>query len=270
MTPAAGTRSRLLVAGAPILLLAAALLPILRPGTAIVLLAGWGILFRLRRPEAIAWAAVLPIGIVLPWPQVLGIDAPLGEAACVNPASVIAVRRVAVAVIGLAVIAGLARAHQSSLCELGLQRPLRVEAAASLVCAAVLALGGLWIGPWLARPFFGELDFPVPAAALVPALAFGIANGVLEEVAYRGAMQAWLGRVMPVAVAIGVQGLAFGIVHAGPEVLALLPVHIALMGAVGVAGGIARSRLGSLWIPIGVHVGADIALYVGLACRAQA
>ena len=68
--------------------------------------------------------------------------------------------------------------------------------------------------------------------------------------------------------AIALQGLAFGIVHAGPEVLALLPVHIALMGAVGVAGGIVRARTGSLWLPIGAHVGADIALYVGLACRA--
>jgi len=86
---------------------------------------------------------------------------------------------------------------------------------------------------WAARPFFGELDFPTPAAALVPAIAFGM-------------------------------------VHAGPDVLALLPVHIALMSAAGIAGGAARARLGSLWVPIGVHVGADIALYVGLACRAAA
>jgi membrane protease YdiL (CAAX protease family) len=81
-------------------------------------------------------------------------------------------------------------------------------------------------------------------------------------------MQAWLARAMPLASAIAIQGLAFGIVHAGPDVLALLPLQVALLGAVGVAGGVARARFGSLWIPIGVHVGADIALYVGLACRA--
>jgi membrane protease YdiL (CAAX protease family) len=120
----------------------------------------------------------------------------------------------------------------------------------------------------LARPFFGELDFPRPVAALLPAVFFGVANGVLEEVSYRGAMQAWLGRAMPLAWAIGLQGIVFGIVHAGPNVLALLPVHIALMAVMGIAGGVARARLGSLWLPIGVHVGADIALYVGLACRA--
>ena len=60
----------------------------------------------------------------------------------------------------------------------------------------------------------------------------------------------------------------FGIVHAGPEVVALLPVHIALLTAVGVAAGLVRARTGTLAIPIGIHIGADIALYVGLACRA--
>ena len=124
------------------------------------------------------------------------------------------------------------------------------------------------IGPAIARPFFGELDYPVPLAALVPAILFGIANGVLEEVLYRGALQAWLARLAPIGWAIAFQGLVFGIVHAGPEVLALLPVHIALLTGVGIAAGLARWRLGSLWIPIGIHVGADIALYIGLACRA--
>jgi hypothetical protein len=56
----------------------------------------------------------------------------------------------------------------------------------------------------------------------------------------------------------------------GPEVVSLLPIHVAVLSAVGIAGGAARWRLGSLWIAIGVHVGADVALYVGLACRAAA
>jgi membrane protease YdiL (CAAX protease family) len=264
----ANVREKGLVAAGPAVLLVAALVPALRPVAALVLLAGWAALRAAHRPEAIAWAAVLPVGLVLPWPLVIGEDVPLGAAGCTDPLSAIAVRRVVVAAFGLAVVAGLARAHGSGLGELGLRRPRRLEGSAALAAVLVLALGGLVIGPWLARPFFGELEFPRPAAALVPAVAFGVANGVLEEVSYRGAMQAWLGRVMPLAAAIGLQGLAFGIVHAGPDVLALLPVHIALMAAVGVAGGVARSRLGSLWIPIGVHVGADIALYIGLACRA--
>lgn len=64
------------------------------------------------------------------------------------------------------------------------------------------------------------------------------------------------------------QGLVFGIVHAGPEVVGLLPLHIALLTAVGIAGGVVRQRTGSLAIPVGIHIGADIALYAGLACRA--
>jgi membrane protease YdiL (CAAX protease family) len=261
-------RDRLLVAAGPTVLLAAALVPELRLPAAVALLAGWALLWRLRHPAAVAWAAVLPVALVLPWPLMLGADTPLGEAGCVEPASAIAVRRVVVAAFGLLVVAGLARAHGSGRGELGLRGPRPLEAGAAVACTAVVAAAGLWIGPWLARPFFGPLDFPTPAGALVPAVAFGVANGVLEEVSYRGAMQGWLARAMPLAWAIGIQGLAFGIVHAGPDVLALLPLHIALMTAVGVAGGVARWRLGSLWIPIGVHVGADIALYVGLACRA--
>ena len=171
---------------------------------------------------------------------------------------------------GLGLVGGLALAHGSSAREIGLGRPHAWEAAAGLAGCAVLVVAGLFIGPLVARPFFGELDFPVPPGALVPALLFGVANGVLEEVLYRGALQAWLGRLAPVWIAIGFQGLVFGIVHAGPEVQALLPVHIALLGGVGVAGGLARWRFGSLWVPIGIHVGADIALYVGLACRAAA
>jgi membrane protease YdiL (CAAX protease family) len=260
--------SRLLVAAGPAVLLLAALIPELRPVAALILLTGWGALRATRRPEAIAWAAVIPVALVLPWPWILGADTPLGEGGCTSPTSVIAVRRLAVAAFGLAVVAGLARVHGSGLVELGLRRPRALEAAVAIAAVLVVALGGLVVGPWLARPFFGDLDFPRPLAALVPAVAFGVANGVLEEVSYRGAMQAWLGRVTPLAWAVGVQGLAFGIVHAGPEVLALLPVHIALMAAVGVVGGVARAKLGSLWVPIGVHVGADIALYVGLACRA--
>jgi membrane protease YdiL (CAAX protease family) len=263
-----GARGKLQLAAGPAILLVGALIPVLRPVVAILLLVGWAALEWRRRPESIAWAAMLPVGLVLPWPSILGPDAPLGAPACVEPLSAIVVRRVLVAAAGLGLVAVLARVHGSGLVELGVRRPTRTEAGIAVAAAVAVALAGLVVGPWLARPFFGELDFPRPAAALLPALAFGLANGVLEEVSYRGAMQAWLGRGAPVALAIGFQGLAFGIVHAGPEVVALVPVHIALMSAVGVVGGLARARLGSLWLPIGVHVGADIALYVGLACRA--
>lgn len=259
---------RLLLAVGPGLLLFAALVPDARLAVAILVVAGWAALRAAGRPEAITWAAVLPLAVVLPWPLVAGHDAPLGEAACVDPASVIVLRRLGVAVVGLGAVAVMARAHGGTLAELGLRRPSVVEALVAIGGLVALVIGGLFVGPVVARPFFGQLDFPVPPAALVPAVVFGVANGVMEEVQYRGAMQAWLGRVSPVTWAIGYQGLVFGIVHAGPEVLALLPLHIALLAAVGIGAGIVRWRLGTLWVPIGIHVGADIALYVGLACRA--
>jgi membrane protease YdiL (CAAX protease family) len=229
---------------------------------------GWAVLRGARRPDAISWAATLPVAVALAWPLLAGGDVPLGETACVDPFSAITVRRVALACVVLALVALLAVVHGSDLAELGLVRPARWELVVAVVGCLVLAVGGLVIGPAIARPFFGELDFPIPPAALVPAVLFGIANGVMEEVQYRGAMQGWLGRIVPPWIAIGFPALVFGIVHAGPEVLALLPVHVALLTGVGVAGGLVRARTGTLAIPIGIHVGADIALYVGLACRA--
>jgi membrane protease YdiL (CAAX protease family) len=260
----------LLAACGPGLLVAATLVPSLRPLAAVGAGAGWLALWAGSRPEAIAWAAVLPVAIGLTWPWVLGSDAPLGELACTSPVSVIVLRRVVLAAVVLGIIALLAVAHGSGVLELGLRRPSAPEAVVAVGGGLVVVVGGLLIGPAIAAPFFGPLDFPVPSAALLPAVVFGLANGVTEEVAYRGAMQGWIGRLAPVWVAIGFQGLVFGLVHAGPEVTALLPVHVGLLAAVGIAAGIVRWRVGSLWIPAGIHVGADVALYVGLACRAAA
>lgn len=259
--------STVVAGGGPVLLLAGALVPGLRPVVAVALLAGWLLLLFRRRPEALAWAATLPVGVLLVWPVVLGIDVPLGEVACVAPFSDIVLRRMVVAAVGLGLAGLVSVAHRVGATELGLRRPGPGEAAAALGGLLALAIGGLVIGPIVAEPFFGLLEYATPAAVIVPAVMFGIANGVLEEVAYRGVLQAFLGRLVPIAAAIAFQGLVFGIVHAGPEVVAFLPLHIAMLSAVGVAAGIARWKLGSLWLPIGIHVGADIALYVGLACR---
>ena len=256
--------------GGPALLFVAALVPPLRPAAAVAIVVGWLVLGLARHPGGIAWAASMPIAVLLTSPWLLGGDTPLGEVACAAPLSEIAVRRVVMALLVMGVVAGLAVVHRSGPAELGLRRPGRTEAGVALAGCAVLAAGGLVIGPWIARPFFGELSYPVPPAALVPAVLFGVANGVLEELGYRAALQAWLGRRAPAWAAIGFQGLVFGIVHAGPEVQSWLPVQVGLLAIVGIAAGIVRRRTGSLAIPIGIHVGADIALYVGLACRVAA
>lgn len=254
----------------PGILLLAAIVPDLRPLAAVLVPAGWIGLRARGHPDAIGWAAAAPLAISLAWPWVLGGDVSLGAAGCAAPLSIIAMRRVVLAAVALAVVAVLVRYSQSNPADLGLRRPRRTELAVAIGAALAIAVGGLVIGPAIARPFFGELAFTMPVAAIVPALAFGVANGFLEELVYRGVLQTWLGRLVPVGAAIAFQGVVFGILHAGPEVQALLPVHIALLSAAGIAAGIVRWRTGSLWIPIGVHVGADVALYFGLACRPAA
>jgi membrane protease YdiL (CAAX protease family) len=263
-------RRRLVGLLGPAILLAAALAPGARPVAALGLALGWLALRASRSADAVAWAAALPLGLALAGPSILGTDVPLGEVGCADPFSPIAVRRLVLAVAALGVVGVVGVAHDSPLRELGLRRPTRREASLAAAGCLILAVGGLIVGPAIARPFFGPLSFPIPPDATLPAVVFGLANGLLEEVLYRGALQAWLARVVPIGAAILVQGLVFGIVHAGPDVLALLPLHVALLGAVGVAGGLVRWRTGSLWIPVGVHVGADIALYFGLACRPAA
>lgn len=265
-----GRAQALIAWGGPALLVVAALVPDLRPPIALALGAGWATLRAAQASAAIAWAACLPVAVLLTWPWILGADTPVGPEACVDPFSLIALRRVATAVVVLALVAALARAHAGSADELGLRRPTRREGVLAIGAAVTLAIGGLVVGPAIARPFFGDLLFETPAAALLPAVLFGVANGVMEEVAYRGALQGWLARVAPVPVAIATQALVFGIVHAGPEVVALLPVHVLLLTTAGAVGGVVAARTRSLALPIGIHVGADIALYVGLACRAPA
>jgi len=268
--------STVVTAGGPALLLLGALVPPLRLPVAVALLAGW-VFLRARahpnvsaHPGAIAWASTLAVGVPLAWPWLLGPDLPLGATGCTDPVSAIVLRRLAVAAVGLALAVLVVVAQRLGAAQLGFRRPRAAEALAALGGLAVLGIGGVLVGPWIAEPFFGRLEFATPAAAIVPAVVFGLANGVLEEVAYRGVLQAGLARLVPIGWAIAFQGLVFGIVHAGPEVVSLLPLHIAGLTAVGVAGGVVRWRTGSLWIPIGIHVGADIALYVGLACRAAA
>lgn len=251
----------------PAVLLAGALVPEWRPATAVLALLGWALLRGLRRPAALAWAATIPVSVLLAWPRLLGADGPLGPDGCSEPLSIVALRRVLVALAVLAIVASLARIHGSSTVELGIRRPRGWELPLATGGLIALAVGGLVVGPWIADPFFGRLEFARPLAALLPAVAFGVANGTVEEVAYRGALQGWLCRAARPWLGVIVQAVIFGIVHVGPEVTSFVPVHASLLALVGLAAGLLVRWRGSLAIPIGIHIGADIALYYGLACR---
>jgi membrane protease YdiL (CAAX protease family) len=124
----------------------------------------------------------------------------------------------------------------------------------------------LLAGPYLARPFFGEVGYELVPAALVPALIFAISNGVSEEVAYRGALLHWSARVMGTGPALLGQAIVFGLAHSGSDVIGgAIPLMIAL-GVGGLVAGVIALRTRSLLIPIAVHIGLDLPIYFAFAC----
>jgi membrane protease YdiL (CAAX protease family) len=266
---AGGAVSRWPVAAvAPVgLLLAAALVTPWRVPLLAVLAVGW-LLVSWRSPRhSAAWSAVLPVAAILAWASIYGRDVPVGAAGCANPLSKIAVSRVLEGAAVLGLVGALAVVLRVRPADVGLRDADHGILAGAAGLGVLTAGGGVVIGPLLAEPFFGKVSFAMPAAAIVPALVFGISNGLMEEIAYRGWLQNRLRPAVGVASAIVIQGLVFGLAHAGPEVTGPLPLHIAQMSAAGIVAGLFAQRFGLLPV-IAVHIGADLALYFGLACSA--
>jgi membrane protease YdiL (CAAX protease family) len=239
----------------------------LRPVGVLVLLAGLLSVGRPLRPATLAWAAVLPVAIELAWPILMGRDGALGEL-CANPFTDIVLRRFAQVALILTVVAVLGRSLGLGPSSIGLRRASVPALALAGGAGILVAVLGIVVGPMLTTPFFGKVGFVAPLVTIVPALLFAIANGVLEEVTYRGVLLCWFGRLVGIPTALVVQAIVFGLAHAGPEIApAMLPLHIAIMAACGLALGLLVLRTRSLTVAVGVHIGADVALYYGLACR---
>lgn len=249
------------------LLVTAAVVGPLRLPLLAALAIGYVIARWLTPRHAIAWAAMLPVAAILAWASVYGRDVPLGAVGCPNPTSTIALSRALEAAAVLSIVVLLASILRVRGADIGVRGADHAILAAAAGVGVLAAVGGLVVGPILAAPFFGEVSFAIPAAAIVPALIFGVANGVMEEVAYRGWLQNHLAPFVGAGGAIVLQGLVFGIAHVGPEVTGPLWLHVAQMSAAGIVAGVFARRFGLLPV-IAVHVGADVALYFGLACRA--
>jgi membrane protease YdiL (CAAX protease family) len=96
------------------------------------------------------------------------------------------------------------------------------------------------------------------------------ANGTMEEVAYRGALLAWLGRASVPMVALVGQAVVFGAAHTGGDYVdEAWPVLVGV-AAGGLLAGLVVRATGSLWLPIAVHIGFDVPLYFAVACRLPA
>ena len=248
-------------------LVAAALVPPLRLPVAVAL--GLGLLLA-PRGSALRWAAAagLPVALLFVLAHHL-LDTQLdGSFACADPLSPVAWLRALEALVVTVVILGLVRLLGSTAGELGLRRPSRREVMLGVAAIALIPLPSLYLGSIVAEPFFGpiQLDLSQPMA-LLPALVLALANGTMEELAYRGALMAWLSRAAGPTIGLVGQALVFGAAHTGPDYVGpVLPV-VSVIIAGGIVAGIIVRRTGSLWLPIVVHICFDVPLYYAAACR---
>jgi membrane protease YdiL (CAAX protease family) len=246
----------------------AALLHETRVATLVVLVAGFLVVRRGGGAEVGAWAAAIPIGLILtlallPRPP----DAAPGTY-CTTPLQPFTVYRILEAGFALATLAIVVPLVRAGTLELGLRRPSVRMAGIGVVGALMVAPVALIVAPPLSEPFFGPLPIRTDdPAALVPAILYALVNAITEEVIYRGALLALLARAVGVPVAIVAQAVVFGLVHGASSdyVGSSLPV-IVVMTLGGIIAGVAVVRTRSLVLPIALHIAFDIPLYYGNAC----
>jgi membrane protease YdiL (CAAX protease family) len=221
------------------------------------------------RGRGAPWAGAIPVATSLAWSLIPLPASATDGSTCGAFDAPFATYRLAEALIALAVLAGLLPIVGGGGGDLGLRWPARRVGALALAAFCLAGPLGLLLGPALAAPFFGSvalrLDDP---GALIPALVFALSNGVMEELLYRGALQGWTARRTGPTIAIAGQAVVFGLAHAaGPDVGGSPLVLCAALTAGGAIAGWIVWRTGSLLVPIAAHIGSDVPLYFGNACR---
>jgi len=248
------------------LLVLAAAFPALRITVLIVLVAGAAVAISRDAPVRWTWAGAVPVALSLLWGTLSAPIAALDGSDCANPASPVATWRAIEALVVLAALTVLAVVLKASPASLSLRWPARRWIRWAVLGFVVSGPLALLAGPYLAQPFFGDVGYRLVLEALVPALVFAVANGVMEEVIYRGALLGWSARVIGLGPAIIGQAIVFGIAHSGSDVIGLqVPLMVAL-GMGGLLAGVIAVRTRSLLIPIAVHIGLDIPIYFAFAC----
>jgi membrane protease YdiL (CAAX protease family) len=234
----------------------------------VALVAGTLVAIRRDAPVRWAWAGPVPVALSLAFGLITPPIADPTGLDCTSITSPPAVWRLLEASLVLGVLGFLAILLRAPTASLWLRRPSLRTIELSLVGFALFAVLGLAVGPTLARPFFGVLGLDMSnPLALVPALAFALANGIMEETAYRGALMGWSARVIGLIPAVVLQAIVFGLAHGGPDVIAAPLPLAAGLALGGLLAGIITVRTRSLLLPIAIHVALDLPLYVYLACR---
>jgi membrane protease YdiL (CAAX protease family) len=210
----------------------------------------------------------VPIAVSLTWGALPTPAIPPNAASCADPFASHALWRVGEAALVIAVLAVVAALVGGGRGVLGLRRPRRAVGLVAILGAVVAGPASVLLGPALAAPFFGQVRMATgDPAALVPALAFALANGTMEELAYRGALMGWSTPALGPRVALVGQAVVFGLAHLGPNFVGSpLPVLAAMVAGGLVAGWLVR-RTGSLALPLALHIAVDIPLYYAFACR---
>ena len=189
------------------LIILAAAVPWTRPFVLVGLVAGAAVAVGRNAPVRWVWAAPIPVAVSLCWNLFVAPVADPGGADCTSIGSPPAVWRLTEAVLTLGVLALLASVLRVRRGDLFLRWPARWVVRMAIVGAVVLGPLGLLLGALLARPFFGTFSLDLSNIGfLVPALVFAGANGVMEELAYRGAMMAWTAKVTGIWVAVVAPG----------------------------------------------------------------
>jgi membrane protease YdiL (CAAX protease family) len=248
------------------LLAVAAAVPLLRIPVLLALGAGAGVAIARDAPVRWTWAAAVPVALGLVWGVLPAPQAALDGSDCANPASPVATWRAFEGLVVLAALAVLAVVLRASPASLLLRWPARRWV--GWVVAGFLVSGpvALVVGPYLARPFFGDVSYQLVPAALLPALLFAAANGIMEELIYRGALLGWSARVMGIGPAVIGQAVVFGLAHSGSDVIGLQVPLMLAMGTGGLLAGVIAVRTRSLLLPMAVHIGLDIPIYYAFAC----
>jgi membrane protease YdiL (CAAX protease family) len=253
------------------LIVFAAALPIARPFVLAGLIFGVAVAIRRDAPVRWAWAAPIPVAVSLCW-GLLPVPAvsPSG-ADCASITSPTAVWRTAEAGVVIGTLAILAWALRTRPVDLRVDLLLRMPALWvvrwSIIGFLVAGPLALVLGPTLARPFFGQISYDVTiVGALAPALLFAVANGSMEELAYRGALLGWSARVIGIPAAVVGQAVVFGLAHSGADVSGSPLLLMAALGLGGLIAGVIAVRTRSLLLPMAVHIGLDIPIYYAFAC----
>jgi membrane protease YdiL (CAAX protease family) len=215
--------------------------------------------------RALPWASTVPVALCFAWGTIPepAIRPALGS--CTDPLSPPATWRAIEAVLVLGVSGVLVRFGGRDA--LLLRGPTDRRVAALAVIAPVSVAPAILAGPSVAGLFFGAAGVVFPPGSFVPAALLAVANGTLEEVAYRGALMGWGGRAIGPRRALLVQAAVFGFAHWGPGMTGAMPLLIFVsLGACGLAIGQIARRTGSLLLPVSVHAAVDVPLYHLAAC----